>query len=277
MKLIILLASMVSVFIPMFSHANIQANISADNARINAAYLSLQQEKLKMVQATSTLKTAIENCAIKYTNLNECLPGSYDIPNNIVNDEQELTSIEWSVDSPLQGRILVKTHAKSIYHGKNHEVLRSIDDDKHFTWVEICQPNTLCFASRLNQIQKQKIAQVAQIISTKQTPSQVAGIYLTAALSNSDFNRVVTLSTLHSALKLSLKHNDEVIEPIQQFQYTVLDENFKTSNNKFNNALEKIALLQIQISGLFNGEFFKATKKMKLVNLQGYWLVSSFQ
>jgi hypothetical protein len=133
------------------------------------------------------------------------------------------------------------------------------------------------FSSSLRQIQKQKIAQVAQIISAKQTPSQVAGIYLTAALSNSNFNRVVTLSTLHAALKLSLKHNDEVIESIQQFQYTVLDENFKTSNNKFNNALEKIAHLSIKISGLFNGEFFKATKMMKLVNLQGYWLVSSFQ
>jgi hypothetical protein len=138
------------------TQANTQANISADNEKINADYLSLQQEKLKMVQATLTLKTAIENCAVKYTSLNECLPGNNDIPNKIVNDEQELTSIEWVVDSPLQGRILVKTKTKGIYHGKNHEVLGSMDKGNLFTWEEICQPNTLCFLVALDRYRNKK-------------------------------------------------------------------------------------------------------------------------
>lgn len=281
MKLTTLLAATIAVYLPMLCYANTQITISTVNEGINSAYLSLQQEQLKIQKATSKLKAAIDNCTIKYTSLSECLPENNGIPANIKSTGQEITSINWGVKSALQGRILVNTHSQGIYHGKSYELLGEIDKDNNFHWAEICQPNTLCFANRLKQIQQQKIQQVAQVISTEHSPSEVAGVYLKAALSNSDFNRVAALSTLHSALKLSLKHNNEVVEQVQQFQYTVLDERFKTANNtlknRLNNEPAKVVLLQIEISGLFNGEYFTTTKEMKLVNLQGYWLVSSFQ
>ena len=277
MKLTTLLVAIITIFLPILCYANTQITISTVNEDINSAYLSLQQKQLKMVKATSKLKAAIGNCAIKYTSLSECLSENNDIPANIKSTGQEITSINWVVESALQGRILVDTHSQGIYHGKSYQLLGEIDKDNNFHWAEICQPNTLCFANRLKQIQQQKIQQVAQVISTEHSPSEVAAVYLTAALSNSDFNRVAALSTLHSALKLSLKHNNEAVEQVQQFQYTVLDEKFKTANNKLNNEPKKVAHLQIQISGLFNGEYFTTTKEIKLVNLQGYWLVSSFQ
>lgn len=277
MKLTTLFTAIIAVYLPMLCYANPQITISTVNESIKSAYLSLLQEQLKMQKATSKLKSAIDNCAIKYTSLSECLPENNDIPANIKSTAQDITSISWSVESPLQGSILVNTHSQGIFHGKSYQLLAEIDKDNNLHWAEICQPNTLCFTIRVKQIQQQKIQQVAQVISTEHSPSEVAGVYLTAALSSSDFNRVATLSTLHSSLKLSLKHNNEVVEQVQQFQYNVLDEMLKTANNKINNEPEKVAHLQIQVSGLFNGEYFTTTKKMKLMNLQGYWLVSSFQ
>ena len=110
MKLTTLLVAIITIFLPILCYANTQITISTVNEDINSAYLSLQQKQLKMVKATSKLKAAIGNCAIKYTSLSECLSENNDIPANIKSTRQEVTSIKWVVESALQGRILVNTH-----------------------------------------------------------------------------------------------------------------------------------------------------------------------
>jgi len=277
MKLFTLLVVIITGCLPMLCYANSLTKVSAANQKINAAYLSLQQEKLPIIKVTLKLTAAIESCVIKYSSLSECLAGSKGIPSDVIDIDQEITSIKWLVGTALRGRIFVNTNEQGIYHGKNYELIGEKDDVNNIQWVEGCQSNNVCFAHRLKQIQQQKIQQVSQIIPTDNSPSEVAGLYLTAALSSNDFNRVVTLSTLQAALKLSLKHKNEVIKPIRQFQHTVLDESLKKVKDKFNNETKKVANLQIRISGIFNDEFFEATKTMKLMNFQGYWLVSSFR